>query len=476
MTSDANLSLNLERAAARWPDAPAIIESDQPIGYSELWRRVIDLADELARLPIAPGERIGLLAPNGSLYIALTYALWRCGATVVPVAPELKAPEVEAIRKSIGVSGLITAGAKGDPENRESNPNATLGWSFVRFETEASCIPEGLDLAFIRFTSGTTGRHKGVALSHATIAERIAAANLALAVGPGDRILWVLPMTYHFIVTIVLYITHGATIIIPASTLAGTLSRTADRWKPTLLYGGPAHYQTLAGTQTGGGLAEVRLALSTAMGLSNETHEAFRRATGIAIAQAYGIIELGLVCINAVGAVEAPESVGLPVPGFELRVENLDREIPGGIKVRGPGFFDAYCDPWTPRDSICEDGWFATGDLGRFDQAGRLFLVGRTKEVIISAGMKIFPLEVEAVLNSHPAVAESRVFGKKHPRLGQIVEAEVVPRDASHAPDPNDVLRHAWASLALYKLPMRIHVVDKIGKTASGKIIRDEPN
>lgn len=358
----------------------------------------------------------------------------------------------------------------------EAKAGGEQGWEFTSYDLPASQDPGAeMDLAFIRFTSGTTGRHKGVALSHRSIAERIAAANRELEIGPEDRILWVLPMSYHFVVTIVLYLANGATILLPRSTLAPSLVETIERQRPTVLYAAPFHYRMLAGTKITSGLDDVRLALSTAMGLPAEIHRAFRSATGIAVAQAYGIIELGLVCINSDAAGELPGFVGRPLPDFEVRLRDSEGGqggVTGEVQVRGPGFFDAYCDPWSPRDEVCKDGWFSTGDLGRFDDEGRLELVGRTKEVIISAGMKVFPQEVEAVLNSHDRVAESRVFGREHARFGQVVEAEVVVASGAEPPTSAELLAHAKTSLAPYKMPLIVRIVEKIQKTASGKIAR----
>ncbi len=467
-----NLSLSLDQQAELRPDHPAIVEGGRSITYRELAERTVAAADRLKNLGVTQGQRIGLRLPNGSLYIALTYAIWRCGATVVPIAMELKKAEVNAIRPSQALAGLIEGVREGNEVAGHDH------WDFVPYEAPETAGPGAdMDLAFVRFTSGTTGRHKGVALSHASIAERIAAANRELAIGPQERILWVLPMSYHFVVTIVLYLANGATILLPRSTLAPVLVEMIRRHRPTVLYAAPFHYRMLAGADVGPGLDDVRLALSTAMGLPAEIHDAFRASTGIAVAQAYGIIELGLVCINSDAARELPGFVGRPLPDFEVRLRSHERDTGSGtfgeVLVRGPGFFDAYCDPWTTREEVCEDGWFATGDLGQFDDAGRLELVGRNKEVIITAGMKVFPQEVEAVLNAHERVTESRVFGRDHARFGQIVDAEVVVPPGGDPLTSAELLGHAKVFLAPYKMPIRIEFVDAIRKTASGKIARD---
>ena len=145
-------------------------------------------------------------------------------------------------------------------------------------------------------------------------------------------------------------------------------------------------------------------------------------------------------------------------------------EQAGEFHVRGPGLLDAYLVPWTP--SPHRDGWFASGDLVRRDGDGYLFLIGRKKAVINVAGMKIFPEEVERVLNEHPSVARCRVIGRDHPQMGQVPVAEVIPADASLPPKPVELQRHCRALLSAYKVPMQFKMVESLPLTASGKLRR----
>ena len=162
--------------------------------------------------------------------------------------------------------------------------------------------------------------------------------------------------------------------------------------------------------------------------------------------------------------------MGRPLPDFAINIINPDSEGCGEIRVAGPGIFDAYAEPWTTREQVMPDGWFATGDIGRMDSEGYLYLVSRKTAVINLAGRKVFPEEIEAVLNRHPSVRESRVFGTAHPHLGEVIEAEVALHSEVTVGELRDFCR---AHLGPDKIPNRIHVVQSIARTAvTGKVRR----
>jgi long-chain acyl-CoA synthetase len=190
----------------------------------------------------------------------------------------------------------------------------------------------------------------------------------------------------------------------------------------------------------------------------------------VPLSQALGVIELGLVCVNVDDPVTRWDSVGRPLPKYAVNIRQADADGYGEVVVSGPGFFDAYTNPWTKRDDLMLDGWFATGDIGRMDDQGFLFLAGRKAAVINLAGRKVFPEEIESVLNRHPSVSESRVYGSAHPHLGEVVEAEVVLRDSIAANALRDFCR---IHLSADKVPGHFHVVQRIPKTTvTGKICR----
>ena len=165
-------------------------------------------------------------------------------------------------------------------------------------------------------------------------------------------------------------------------------------------------------------------------------------------------------------------SVGQPLPGFAIRILSPDDDGRGEIAVRGPGMFDAYASPWISRAEVAPDGWFCTGDIGRIDADGYLFLLSRKTAAINLAGRKVFPEEIETVLNRHPAVRESRAYGRPHPHLGEIIEADLVLASGNAALD--SIRAHCRAHLASYKIPTRLNVVTELPRTAvTGKIRRE---
>ena len=165
---------------------------------------------------------------------------------------------------------------------------------------------------------------------------------------------------------------------------------------------------------------------------------AFTNKFNFAPAEAYGIIEIGLPFINTEPGGAGRNTVGHALPAYELQIRNADEHGVGEVHIRGKGMFDAYFSPWKMREEIAPDGWFDNGDLGRLDDEGRLWLVGRSKTVLVCAGMKVFPEEVEEVINSVPGVHESKVFGREHAQFGQVPVAQIVL--ASGAADGEAIL------------------------------------
>jgi acyl-CoA synthetase (AMP-forming)/AMP-acid ligase II len=398
------------------------------------------------------------------LYVALTYALWKAGAIVVPVAQECTPEDIEEITRTMELHGIL--GQKKSAGSIEVNPDCHFLPCSARKPHN-----HGLNIAFIRFTSGTTSARKGVVLTHETIRDRVQAANKALQISSQDTVMWCLPMAHHFLITIVLYLSQGATVVLARHVVALSFLESTNEWNGTVLYAAPFHYALLARDSSGLALPSVRLAVSTTCSLPEDVAEDFFKRFGIRLVQGLGIIELGLVSLNTGDPVHRWNSTGRPTPGFQVRILNPDENGCGDVAVSGPGFLDAYVDPWIPRQRILRDGWFLTGDTGRIDSEGYLFLAGRTTAVINLAGRKVFPEEIESVLNRHPAVRESRAYGRRHPHLGEVVEAEIVLEQPEA--DLQSVRDFCRAHLASFKVPTRLEVVEALPRTVgTGKIRR----
>lgn len=467
--------------AARAPEHEALVAAragatPERISYGELVARVDALAARLRGAGVGRAQRCGLVARQGTGFIELALAILAADACLVPIAEDHTGPVLESFAERARLHWIVL------------ERDAGAG----RFELVARAeVPPvdgkrerdfaGLRPAYLRFTSGTTSRRKGVILGHAAILARLAAANRGLGVGPSERILWLLPMAHHFVVSILLYLRHGATILLPAGALARPILELAAAERATLLYASPYHMSLLAKDASGLALPELRLAVSTAEGLRADIARAFAARFGRPVAQALGIIEVGLPVLNVRAAERKPDSLGRPLPDYDvwLRGEDGQPVAPptspdktGEICIRGPGFFDAYLDPWTPAREVLEPDGFRTGDQGYFDADGELYLVGRRANRINMAGMKFFSEEVEAVLDAHPGVRRSRVLAREHAHLGEIPIAEVEPADASHPPTRAELTSHCRAQLPAYKVPREFRIVESLPETATGKLAR----
>ena len=311
-------------------------------------------------------------------------------------------------------------------------------------------------------------------LSHEAVLERCIAANRVLNIGDKDQVVWLLSMSYHFTVSIVSYLTFGATVGICGSPFGAGIADVIHRIKGTLIYGAPFHYERLLPHADAEAIASIRLAISTTTALEDDIATRFHAKFGRPLVQAYGIIEAGLPCINIESAREKPRSVGRIVTGYEVKFRDCglgpDRMA---IGVRGAGMLDAYYYPWRSRDDIMKEGWFETGDLGYLDEDGDVFITGRAKELIDVSGLKFFPGEVEEVLGELAGVAEACVYGD--PGRGGAPVARLVRTSDRQNLSEDEVFAHCRPRLAPYKVPVHLEILpagETLPRTASGKLIR----
>jgi acyl-CoA synthetase (AMP-forming)/AMP-acid ligase II len=477
-----NLAELLYSSAERHAGRPAAtdVRSGRSLSYGELAREAERVAAFLVAQGVEPGQRIGLLAPNGLAYLPAAFGLLATGACLTPLATNLTPAELARIFREVDVNGCLSW-PKAAPLPDGQSPAILSGgagdgftFQWTNRGAEGAAGFRQLNPAFVRFTSGTTASSKGVVLSHEATAARIEAADRVLRLSEEDRILWVLPLAYHFAVTIVAYVRAGAHMLMCPDTLPGALVDAIQRFRASVFYASPLHFERM-GNLKPAPLASVRLTLSTSAPITAAVMERFESVYGVAVGQAYGIIEAGLPCINLRSDGLPATSVGRPVPGYDVAVfsdegERLARGALGEIAVRGDGLFSAYYAPWVLRDQITRDGWFLTGDIGWRDEAGALHLKGRKKTVIFVAGLKFFPEEVEECINQFPGVKESRVYGRPHAHLGAVPCAEVVLD--SPGCDLAALSAHCSRALSTYKVPLEFTVVEALPKTPGGKILR----
>ncbi len=456
-------------------DGTAVIDDGRAIKYQALFADVEKTAAILKSSGIVPDSRVAINGDNSYEYVIICLALLSVDAVIVPISIHATAAESENIIERIAVNFLIS-----DKPNANGVPLFEGNVHPYRInptncETNPVILPDGRRPAFIRFSSGTTGSSKGVVLSHHAILERTAACT-GLGITRGEHILWVLDMAFHFIVTILLFIRKSATIVICGRPVETKMISTLRQFPIRLIYATPYHYRLMISSSElkKEDISGTRLLISTAMRLTTADADDFKRKFDVNLAQAYGIIELGLPCLNNSGATEKIDSVGLIQPGYGVQIINPDPDGIGEILIQGPGMFDAYFSPFLLVKHVCPDGWFNTGDLGYIDKDRYLFIVGRSKNVINFVGMKIFPDEVESILCSHPLISEARVYGRKDPLFSEIPVAEIVLKNPEQPVTDltRQIRRYCYSRLSEYKVPKEFLVVTAIPKTLSGKIAR----
>ena len=456
-----------------------MIDGDGAISYRELCQQTESLKAELSQAGLRHGMGLGVMGRNGRAFVAAMLAGMGCGATVVPISHQLKQAEIRSIVSDIALHAVLDDRSGVTPLDGEplSIPFAEQELRLVwRDHSSDRPVTTLADAAFIRYTSGTTGSSKGVLLTHRSIDARVTAAQSALNLGPHDAVLWVLPIAFHFLVTILAYLRSGTTIIVCKDLLAQTIIDDANRHQATQLYASPMHFRLLAADRSAKRMDSLNSAISTSSGIPIEVAEAFRQRFNCPVTQAYGIIEVGLPLVDQFSENSDPQTVGYPAAGFELALLNKDDQPvtdgePGRLAVRGPGLFDGYLKPWQTAQQVMSNGWFMTGDLAVRRTDGKVVICGREKTMINVAGNKAFPEEIEAVLNRHEAIVESHVFGQPHPLMGEIVCAEVVVVKGALL-DVEAVLRFCRSQLSTYKVPQRLIPVSHIKQTSSGKVKR----
>jgi len=470
------------RAAAA-PLHPALVaeaprgSAVERIAYGALVARADAQAARLRAAGVAPGERCGLVAPQGPRFVELALAVLAAGACLVPIPEDAGPAGFEEIRREAVLHHAVRPGPTPD-----AAPAVESFGTPPAPDAAGEAAFRALRPAYLRFTSGTTRKRKGVVLGHAAVQARLDAANAALEIGPDDRVLWLLPMAHHFVVSILLYLREGATILLPRSSLAQPVLAFAEREGATVLYASPFHHNLLAKDVSPAKLPALRLAISTAEGLRDDVARAFSARFGQPLVQALGVIECGLPVMNRAAATTKPGALGRPLPAYDVwlrgddgrAVEGFGPERTGELCIRGPGLLDAYLSPWTPAAAALEPDGFRSGDQAWRDADGDLFLAGRRANRINLAGMKFFCEEVEAVLDAHPAVRRSRVSARTHPRLGDIPVAEVVAADPAQPPTQAALVAWCRERLPSYKIPRELRVVAELPTTATGKIARTE--
>ena len=451
----------------------AVIENGRTHSYPDLFRAVDSAAEILRENGVSFGVNCGFIADDSYDYIVWSLAILKLNASVIPLSTRSPENEIQSMIRSLPMD--VVVGEEKYVKEYDRSLSGIMVMKNIRRDHEAISLPDGNVPAFIRFSSGTTGKNKGVILSHRTVLERTSACRM-LDIRRGEKVLWVLDMAFHYVVTILLFLRRGAVIVICGQPVDLSMIENLSRYDIKLLYATPYHYQNLTVSELCRPeyLSSVKCAVSTAMKLPADIAEAFMKKFKFPLRQAYGIIEIGLPCINSSDLPDKVSSAGQVQAAYQIKIDHADGNGVGEILIKGPGMFDAYWSPFQLRQEVCRDGYFVTGDVGRLDESGFLFILGRTKNLINFAGMKIFPYEVEDLLRKNPLVKDVLVYPVRESVLGEIPAAKIVLQDGI-APSgliTKEIRKYCYSVMAEYKVPKIIDFVSDLPKTASGKVSR----
>ncbi|HWT23454.1 MAG TPA: AMP-binding protein, partial [Solirubrobacteraceae bacterium] len=420
---------------------------------------------------IEPGDRV-LVAGASSVALVTAYlGILRAGAAMVPADPGSTAAELAHLAEDSGAAGALV-----DPGVRDALPSlrvvASLG---EKLDGEPLPPFEGTSesLAMVAHTSGTTGRPKGVALTHGNLLASLRGAMAAWRWSPDDVLVHALPLSHqHGLSGVQMALLGGSRAVLLARFDPEALCRAVEQARATVVFAVPAMYERLLGWNgfARAGLGSVRLWVSGSAPLSPGLAERLAAVLGEPPLERYGSTEAGLCVSNLVDGPRRPGSVGLPLPGLEVAVAEAD----GEVLLRGPQVFGGYWrDDEATAEAFTEDGWFRTGDVGRIDpEDGTLAITGRIKEMIVSGGLNVSPREVELVLEERDDVRQAAVVGRPSERWGEEVVAFVVPADGEV--DADALLAHARERLSAHKCPKRIFAVASLPAGETGKVRRSE--
>jgi malonyl-CoA/methylmalonyl-CoA synthetase len=444
--------------ASRFPadrSAPCFLLPDcGVISYGALEDGAGRIAALLQQKGVVPGDRVMVQSAKSPQAVMLYLATLRLGAVFTPLNTAYTDAEMAYFLADAEPKAFIKDAVQFAADAAGLDPIDEV------FEAAPG------DLASIIYTSGTTGRSKGAMLSHGALAANALALHRAWGFEPGDVLLHALPI-FHV---------HGLFVALHCVFLSGApmlwFERFADEAvlaalpRASVLMGVPTFYVRLLANPnfTCEVAAHMRLFISGSAPLLESTFADFEARTGQRILERYGMSEAVIITSNPLHGERLPGSVGYPLDGVALRIGG-DGET-GVIEIKGPSVFSGYWRmPERTAEEFTADGFFITGDVGRTDPDGRVWISGRAKDLIISGGFNVYPREIEQVLDELPGVAESAVIGAPHPDFGEAVVAVIAGRG-----DEAEVIRAARQQLAAFKAPKRVFFVDDLPRNAMGKV------
>lgn len=509
-----NVASALALRATSDPERVFLMARDRRLTYAEVDSRSDALAASLSGLGVERGDRVALILPGCPEFVVSLFAVAKLGGVVVPVNPREPAREIQyVLRHSEAVCAITVESAYGidflqlfeelQVRLPELQYLVTVGdedrWYDDRVFPYADLLSAGAgrdypeasldpvrDCFAILYTSGTTGKPKGVELSHRNLISAAAGTADAVGLGPGDRVVGVSALHHVFGLAPGLLATAlaGAALIVEDEPDSGATLDLIERHRATVHYGVPTTFvgELLEQERSPRDVSSLRLAMPAGAPVSAELVHRIRERLCPVVLVGYSLTEASsTVCVTRPehGEEQPETSVGWPLPGMEVRILERDGEVVpersiGEIALRGPGVMLGYHrQPRETAAAFDPNGYLLTGDLGLVDPSGCVHLVGRSKEVIIRAGFSVYPREVESRLEAHPAVREAAVVGLADPLLGEASCACIVPVEGAIVTS-QEILEWCRSQLAAQKVPDQVRFFDSFPRTGTGKVRRIE--
>ncbi|MFO7947210.1 MAG: long-chain fatty acid--CoA ligase [Armatimonadota bacterium] len=492
-----NLAEAMAVGSERCPQNPALTYHDRTWSYGELAEDIRRVAGGLYGLGVDAGSRVALILPNCPEFVLAYMATVSIGATVVPVPPMLAAEEMTRIIRDARPVTIITAGdlagIAGNLKQAVSSvrhvsvcgdcaDNNTLSWEQLCSNEPLEAFPdvEPEAPAALVYTAGTTGQPRGAILTHKNILANVRQCCEAIRFSREDRFVTVLPLFHCFGATVSMHIplmVGAHNILLPGFSALHTLEA-IEQTGATIIAGVPTMYTMMLQVKSDRDydLSSLRFAVSGGAPLRDEIHEAFRNRWDVNIVEGYGPTEASpVVSCNRLEK-QKVGSVGPPLPGVEVGIfddamNRLSAGEIGEVCVRGDNVMAGYHRAPEQTAETIVNGWLRTGDLGRMDADGFVYIVDRKKDLIIVGGMNVYPREVEQTICRHPDVVEAAVVGTPDPLRGEVVTAYVVPVGAADIQEI-DVLEYCRQHLASYRVPRRVHFAEALPRSPIGKVLK----
>ena len=500
-----NLKVMLETVAKHYGGKTAIVLGDRRLSYAELDEASNKVANALIKIGVNKGDRVAMLLPNSPEFVVLYFGVTKIGAIAVPLdvkykidelaslfddsqpkvlvteSPFLK-PLVPVLSRFKYIEYVITIGLNSQYTGRSLSYQEIMDTSSAK---RVEMTPEPDDIANIAYTSGPTFHPRGAMLSHQhLVAGAVILGDWFQQTDKDVVVLFALPM--HHVVgleaVLLTSISRGSTVVmVPGLSISG-LMEIIEREKATIFIGVPFIFILMVRTATEEGikhdLSSLRLCCAGGAPIPVEVMKRFRQLYGLDIAQFLGLTEAAAcVTCQSIDGTGKLGSVGKPLPGYEVRIvddngKELPSNQPGEIIIKGSILDRYYNNPRATAETI-RDGWLYTGDIGKVDGDGELFILGMKKEMIIAKGQNIYPGDIEDVLSAHPKITEVAVVGIPDELRGEVVRA-VVSLKAGEVATEQEIKRFCLGHIANYKVPKQVIFLDSFPKTATGEIRKED--